>query len=264
MTRSDKHACAASFTLTELLVVLGIIVLVMGIVLPSIIPLLASGTASQVRAVVSALLGAARGMAIERQSYALVHFQMGVDDKCWAAVLIYEVVKDPATGEVTGHRFIPAEGYRPRKMPGGLALAEVSSFWVTPEGHFQRLFDLPPPGSGIPNPLFTTFNVVFGPDGSLAELVPGTDGDLVVPNIHTDLPSLLFGAGTADQKIWEPLDPAILNEQGGRMMVAFNYKDLRSLKSGQYFDNSTREYYLENNGQLFVINPYTGQLLPSE
>ena len=261
MTRSDKHASAAAFTLTELLVVLGIIVLVMGIVLPSIIPLLASGTASQVRAVVSALLGAARGMAIERQSYALVHFQMSPDEECWAAVLIYDNRQRNADGtdNPTFRKFIPAEGYKPRKMPGGIALAEVSSFCLSRDGHFMRLFDLPP-DSGIPNRLFTTFNVVFGPDGSLAELVPDTDGNLVVPNIDTD--SLLF-AGTADQKIWEPY-PGMLNEQGVRMMVAFNYKELRSLKSGQYYDNSTREHYLDHNGQVFVINPYTGQLLPSE
>lgn len=260
MTRSDKHASAASFTLTELLVVLGIIVLVMGIVLPSIIPLLASGTATQVRAVVSALLGAARGMAIERQSYALVHFQMSPDEKCWAAVLIYEVVKDPATGEVTGHRFVPAEGYKPRKMPGGIALIGVSDLSLTGGlDHFTGIFS---DSHSKPHPWFFWFNVVFGPDGSLAELVPGAGGNLTTPQI--DVTSALF-AGTPDQRIWEPGAPPLARfTKGVRMMVAFPYKDIKDLSAGTHWDPASRAYYLENNGEFFVINPYTGQLLPSE
>lgn len=247
-----------AFTLTELLVVLGIIVLVMGIVLPSIIPLLASGTATQVRAVVSALLGAARGMAIERQSYALVHFQMGVDDNCWAAVLIYESIKDPITGEVTGHRFVPAEGFRPRKIPGGFALGEVTTMFLTPNGkHFQRLFDLP---AGRLNPFFTTFSAIFAPDGSLADLVPDINGNLVWP--HIDTTSILFD-DAAQQRIWHST-VAGLDEPGVRVMVLFPYKDLMALPPGGALVRNSREEYLDENGKYFVINPHTGRLLPNE
>ena len=249
-----------AFTLTELLVVLGIIVLVMGIVLPSIIPLLASGTAIQVRAVVSALLGAARGMAIERQSYALVHFQMGVDDKCWAAVLIYDNREKNADGtdNPTFRKFVPAEGYKPRKMPRGFALGEVTAMFTSPDGkQFTNMFDFP---AGRMNPFFTTFSVIFGPDGCLADLAPGIDGALATPQI--DITSILFDDAGA-QRIWHSTMPG-LDERGVRLMVLFSYKELTSLPPRAFFNNPSRESYLEQNGTYLVVNPHTGQLIPNQ
>lgn len=265
MTGPKTRTRGRAFTLTELLVVLGILVLAMGIVLPSMIPLLSSNSMTQARAMLSGLLGAARGLAIERQSYSLVHFQMSPDEKCWAAVLIYDTRKEiDGTPNPTFRQFIPAEGYPPRKMPGSLALGEVIDLWtVAPAGvHFEYIVDIPP-GSGIPNPLFTTFNVIFAPDGSLAEQVPDAADNLGPPAIYADSP--LF-AGTADQTIWETsvLNMQPIQERGVRLMVAFNYKELKSLASGAYTDSNTREHYLEHNGLFFAINPYTGQLLPSE
>jgi prepilin-type N-terminal cleavage/methylation domain-containing protein len=251
MTRSNRPTPRA-FTLTELLVVLGIVVLAMGIVLPSIIPLLTSGAASQVRIVLGSLFGAARSLAVEQQSYALVHFQMGPDEKCWAAVLIYDKREknDDGTDNPTFGQFVRAEGYKPRKMPGGIALIGVSQFSSPDNRNFRQIFsDFQ--DATKPNPMFFSFNVVFGADGSLAQLAP---------EIHV---GSQFFAGTPDQKIWDPSVPT-LNQPSVRMMVAFRYKEFRNLSDASYSVPDSRAYYLQNNGQYFVINPYTGQLLPSE
>ncbi len=264
MTSHNKQGRAWGFTLTELLVVLGILVLALGIVLPSLIPLLSTSSMTQARAMISALLGSARGLAIEKQSYTLVHFQMSPDEKCWAAVFIYDNQQKNLDGSPNANycKFVPLDGFAPRRMPGDVALIQVCPLLMPDGRHLIGVFDQPglPAGERQPYWGFTTFNVVFGPDGALRQQVPDSKGLLTPPVI--DDKALVF-IGTVDQKIWEP-HAFVLNNEGIRLMIAFSYREVKNLSADGYATAGSRANYLEQNGQFFCINPYTGQLLPSE
>ena len=261
---------SSAFTLTELLVVLGIIGLAMAITLPSIIPLFLRASTGQARFVVGALLGDARSYAVKRHSYALVHFQIGPDEKCWVSLLTYEPIRGhlpewrvyqdwqhiyPAIPLMLGHRFVPVPDYAPRAMPRGVGLGAVSATYTTADGkHFANLSNYP---AGTATPAFTSFSVLFGPGGSLASVVPGVGGGPAAPMIDTDC--ILF-TGTPDQAIWDAAG-VVPGELGVRVLVAFIYKELKPLPSGDYSDPNTREGYLEQHGEFIAINPHTGRLI---
>ena len=215
------------FTLVEILVVISVIALVLSITLPSVIGLFTAGSDLQARNVISGMLGAARGEAIENQSYALVHVQIDADgDKCWAAVMKY----DSTTG-----KFVPVSGFPPQQMPADMAFGEISTDYVSGSGYRSEV------NSDLKG--FTTFNVIFGPDGSLATTLPG--GDPVI-----DTTAACF-AGTDKQKIWNPGDVEV--EAGVRAITAFHYRTLEAMPN--------RQGWLEKNGQFLCVNPYTGKLL---
>ncbi len=228
-----------------MLVVISIISLALTIALPSVIGLFTAGADTQARNVIGSMMGAARGVAIENQSYALVHVQMGTDGKCWAAVMkggYEDHDSNPMTPDSIVFR--PVDGFPPRQMPGDMAFGEITSGYVTSSTY----------GPTVNTDLtgFTTFNVIFGPDGSLATLVNGA-----APVIDTN--ALCF-CGVGKQQIWDPPPPGgtgpALNEAGIRAMTAFHYKTLVSV--------SSRSGWLNTNGQFLCINQYTGKLLATK
>ncbi len=245
--RASRKGCCA-FTLAELLVVISVIALVLTITLPGVIGLFTAGSDLQARNVIGSMMGAARGVAVENQSYALVHVQMGTDGKCWAAVMQGEY-EDHDNSPVTSEKvvFRPVSGFPPQQMPSDMAFGEISTTYVSGGTYTATMND----ETGLAN--FTTFNVIFGPDGSLATLV----NDVV---IETNVK--IFGAGITDakQQIWNGTGPSpggtgpTLNEDGVRAITAFHYKALSVLGSG-------RSGWLEKNGQFLCINQYTGKLL---
>ena len=241
----------SGFTLTEILVVIGVIGLALSIVLPSMVKLFSTGAEAQAANIISATLGAARGSAIAERSYALVHMQIGTDGECWLAVLRYQ--NEPSKPQYA--TFVPTDGFEPRMLPGHLAAGEVSSAWVQNE-HFKPIRD-----DQMVN--FTTLNIVFGPDGSLVDRVPNAAGNPDVPVLDTT--SALFADKPASKKLWDPNVPnLILNEPGVRAITLFSYKTLKVLDGGAYTSQGSRAHYLTQNGLFRCINPYTGQLIPAE
>ena len=272
-----------AFTLVEMLVVIAIVVLTLGITLPTIMSLLTSSSEGQARSAISALLGTARALAVERQTYTLVHFQMGTkwegnqyvsDGQCWAAVLMYDkrerIYNEPDDEWIdpnpTHGQFIPVEGYPPRLVPGGFAVGEVSARWVGGSMHFGdgsegAIGDELEATEVEPRWDFTAFNVVFAPDGSVSELVPDTDGNLLPPDIQTDDCFLFTDAD--HENIWRT-NGVTVDEEGVRMMVLFAYKAIKNLNAGDYDNVLSRAGYLQNQGSILYVNPYTGQLIVSE
>ncbi len=232
-----------AFTIVELLVVISTIALALAITMPGIVGLFTAGTDLQSRNVISGMLGAARAVAIENQSYAAVHVQIGTDGKCWVAVMQYD--NDPVS--TSFGKFVPVSGFPPKSMPGDMAFGGISSDYVT-GGSYD---------STVNTELdeFTTFNVIFSPDGSLTGRVNGNN-----PQIETDVKIFGGDGATPEQKRWDhpaslPPGPT-LDEQGVRAITAFHYKTFKAMPD--------RQDWLEKNGQFLCINPYTGKLLPDE
>ncbi len=236
--RNPQSTIRPAFTIIELLVAISIISLVLTITMPGIIKLFTAGTDLQSRNVISGMLGAARAAAIENQSYAGVHVQIGTDGKCWAAVMQLD--------KVSG-KFVPVSGFPPKSMPGDMAFGGISSDYVS-GSHYTNDVNTDRDG-------FTTFNVIFSPDGSLTGRVNGN-----LPQIETDVKIFGGDGATPKQKIWEPCLPAgtgpTLDEDGVRAITAFHYKTFKVMPD--------RQSWLEKNGQFLCINPYTGKLLPDE
>jgi len=235
------------FTLTELVLVIAIIVIAIGVALPGVVGLLTADAEVQARKTIGALLGAARSLAIEKQSYVMVHVQMGVDGNCWAGILERTLSDNPDENE---HRFVPVETHPPRQIPEGYAFGEISDD-STSGGHFVGISDLDD---------FTSFHVVFGPDGTLAQLVPERDGALVNPRCDTN--HAIF-SGPDETKIWD--ERALQDEPGvPRAIVMFPYRELEPLSERPHDEPGSRAYYLEQNRRYLAINPYTGHVLSGE
>jgi len=223
------------FTLVEMLVVIGIIVIALSLVLPPASKIFTTAADAQARQLFSAMLGAARGKAIENQSYALVHCQIGVDGSCWVAVMVHN--------QDTG-KFELATGYLPQQIPGDIAFGEISTDFVQNDHYLPQSLD-------TDNELqdFTTFNIIFTSSGSLAS----SD---YTPDIDTNVK--LFGNdnATPEQKIWDIPAGLEINEPTVRAVTIFPHKTLVAV--------GDRANWLDKNGQFLCINSYTGRLISAK
>ena len=230
----NGQACAAArgFTLFELLIVVGIIILVLTITLPPMMSMLTSGADAQAYNLLSGQLMVARSVAMENGTHVAVHVQMGqaadVSDGCFSAVTWIA----PGTTNTT---FSLASGYSSNRMPGTLAFGEISADFVNGSD-----FDLTP-GLGD----FTAFSILFNARGEVVKKVDG--GGTIV--FDDDALTGLVGDG----KLWSS---ALANGEDGIWAVTlFDYSKLVSLTV-----TADREAYLGNNAQLLPVNTYTGRL----
>ncbi|MFW6154100.1 MAG: pilus assembly FimT family protein [Planctomycetota bacterium] len=232
------------FTLIELLIVVSIIGLATLIVLPAVGELFAGQAYVQAQNLIDAKLRSARGLAIRDRRYTGVHVQRHHETgEFWVAVVqetTYNPAQDPedqpgippwdppvVKGSVpssvpwgSGRVMRLAEGTRPSRLPTGIGVGFVAS-------HDEDVGDRYESVNRIVSPLaqrdrwhetpFTTFTVLFDPDGHLVgsyqDYDPGDDiafaaqsgGDLYCDRLFS-------GAGGDDDdpaKIWvlPPVDP---------------------------------------------------------
>lgn len=235
-TRPGRHGKGAGydggFTLFELLIVIGIIVMVAGMATPSIISLLTSGGEAQAYNMLSGQLTVARALAIENQTYIAVHSQLGqkgasdtdedLTSACFIAITKLKPDSSPPEFELM-------EGFSVTRVPGSIVFGEISDNSVVGES-----FDLK---TGLEG--FTSFSVIFSPQG---EVVQTIDGETI------RFSTKLAGGG----KLW---DAALANnEEGVTAITLFDYSELTALPK----DKQTE--YLDATGQFLPINTYTGRL----
>ena len=242
---SRSGRAGRAFTLAELLVALGIIMLSMTVMLPVLRGLFVASGDIEAIASMGGMLSEARGLAIETQAPSLLHVQPGVDNSGWAAAMKLD------TG-LAVPKFVSAPGFVPQKIPGGYIFGQVTAPYVSGNDFQAAALD-----TDLEVMDFLTFNVIFSAEGALITQVNGA-----APVIDTA--GAAFSSALAKVKIWDasrvwdgaPAKDA-LKEDGIKVMVPVPYM--------QFKLTDTNRYTLVNDEKRFlVINPYTGQLLSEE
>ena len=228
----------AAFTLIELLVVITMIALIASIALPSVVHVFETGADSQAYHLLSAQLAAARALAIRDASYACVHVQLAnpephpdLANTCWMAVMKY--VEDTGSFQL-------ADGYAPRRVPGRIAFGELSDTFADPnDGTYKDLTDGNVVSATGAAP-FTTFSIVFGPDGQVVKTI---DDDQDVTFQSGD------GLFQGSKPLWAVPD----DEHGVSGTVMFDLKELLAAPSP-----GARPEFLGRTGEMLSVNRYTG------
>jgi Tfp pilus assembly protein FimT len=238
----------AAFTLIELMIVVGVILLLTAIIVPSVAKMFNSGADSQAHNLLTAQLAAARAVAVRNGTYAGVHVQMqrapGTDDKATTGICFMGIV----TYDAVSKKFVLANGYAPRRVPGSYAFGEVTASYVNsaknPE-EFNAISDADMMG-------FTTFTIVFNSSGAVVKLVDGN-------NVSFNTGEAAFTNGPNSPQLWS-LPP---DEPGVLAVTMFDYIQLTGRPDPTLPGNSTaRADYLNDVGAYFPINVYTGQPFP--
>jgi len=220
-----RRRSGRAFTLAELLIVCGVIVMVIGVLAPSIHSMISRPPDDQAEQALGAMLSLARGYAIEHKTYTLLHGQPSADKEYWLAVFAYDLASK---------KFVTPEGVRPHQLDGFMGFGEVSSRYVSGSnytGNVQTDFSN-----------FCTFNVIFAPDGSLTTTVDGS------PPVFDTNDVMFTGVGKVLDSNF-----ALLNETGVGAVTVFEYKPLLML--------ADKQKHVNTHGRFLVINAYTGRII---
>ncbi|MFP4052371.1 MAG: Tfp pilus assembly protein FimT/FimU [Phycisphaerae bacterium] len=237
----------AGFTMVEMMVVLGVIILAAGIALPSITTLMQSGADKQAYNLVAAQIRAARALAIEEGTYAGVHIQLADDRKnpdmegtCYAGVVIFQQM-DSETNPTMAY-FDVAGGYDVHPIPGNMAFGDLSNEKGTIGGGGDFSYGNPKS--------FTTMTLIFAPSGRLIYSVQGKPVRLS--------PTSPFVSGS--NALWDDDRGSGQREEFGTSAICmFNYREFSLAGS-----SSNKSDYMNKNAILLPVNVHTGQLFPLE
>lgn len=302
MNRPAKHG----FTLLELTVVIALLGVLFMTAYPTIIGLFRSGTDAQAYNVVVAMLTAARSEAMQRGAPVAVHFEKALDptvaqyagctlinnddnrESYWCAVMVWVPI---APGDFNTGKFAPCAGFPPRRLPGTMAVGEVSDTYVKKDG----TYDVASFNSDLTDVnylAFTSFTVIFDPNGAVIRYysdypnvfcnIIANDGATPVPNLDTTRSRILFwqvnieaehtapdapynkpALSAGSQRVFEQYviwglrsDTTLsgASKPGATALVLFDSKALKN--------SPNRTDYLDANGQIIAINASTGQLFP--
>lgn len=241
---SSRTGGRTAFTLLELAVTITVIILVASLALPTITHMMASGADEQAHNLVTAQLMAARAHAItnENVTYAGIHVQMAdpdaknaEKDRCYSAVISYKT---------SDNFFRIADGFWPHRLPGTIALGEISADFITSggEGNYKDLTD-----TRLKD--FCSFSVIFSSTGSAVKI-----------DVFFDSSDGTFKSGT-NAHLWK--HSIADGEKAVMAFTIFDYAELITRKSRDPNPNDdvySREEYLNENGQFLPINVHTGLL----
>ncbi len=253
--RRSSERPSLGFTLAEMLVTISLIVLIASIALPSVMGLFSAGADAQAYNILAAQLIAARALAITEGTYTGVHVQMADptatrnpdENTCWIALTIY---RDLSAGPPNppDMKFVLAEGYSPRKVPGNIAFGQLNGSRIRTFVSGSQYVNL---GNEIFVQDFCSFTVIFSPSGSVVTTVNGQS----VQFDDSPQDGSIFRDGH-DGQLWDfnVANAGMMGEWGATAVTMFNYIEFRGA--------SDQAAYLSESGQFLPINVYTGQLLP--
>lgn len=248
----EARAGTVGFTLVEMVVVIGMIVLIAATALPSIVGIFRAGSDSQAHNLLAAQLTAARAVAIRSATYAGVHVQLAdarwpngrlvnpnLEGQTHAGVVIYQDV-DTSPGQQQ-MKFVLAGGHTIHRIPGKMSFGELTADFLTGADYKASGFD----ETGLRD--FTTFTVVFSPSGSLVTKVKGKRIRFYLQDPVFNGADRLWDFQTAD------------DEDAVTAITMFEYPEF-SGREGQ----AARKKYLTEYGKFLPINVHTGQLFPRD
>ncbi len=163
-TPGTRASAKRAFTMIEMIVVVGLILLLSAVAVPSFVQLFSSGASAQAYNMVSAQLMAARNVAIDRGQYAGLHFQRpdastgsfrmirgdySYFSYCGVVIGTYNVAAKSITLDM-------ASGYDPKPMPGHMSLADLDQSTKTLATN-----------NATDASSFTSGTILFNPSGSL-------------------------------------------------------------------------------------------------
>jgi hypothetical protein len=213
----------------ELTVVMSLLLLLAAATIPSAVNLFAAAANTQSYNLFNAQLKSARAHAIGKGTYAGAHVQMGkVGErigKCFTMVMQYNW---------TQNVLAPAEGFMPHRVPGTMAIGEVTGDFITTSS-FNEMDD-----TMLDD--FTTLTVVFTGGGSVCRYIRGED-------VKYDATNSIF-TGSASVKLWEPPE----EEPGVTAVMLVDYVEL------EHRTPTERAAYLNETSEFIPVSIHTGQL----
>jgi prepilin-type N-terminal cleavage/methylation domain-containing protein len=277
----DGRACGRAFTLTELLVVMGIIALLGVLTAVSYRGIAKDAKLSSAKNTVSAMLDTARGLAMKNNRPTLVMFSpklLGPNDQRievllaeWTGDVVEQVVQVPASTCFPGsvnprlfERFAVVEGTQPRYLAAGINVAgpnyntcdSLDDKWVVPSNLMN-----PQEAPGRP------IAVLFLPDGTTSTNVPATatrannypfvdrnlDGLQNRLSASQDIDSYFYQL-TADDEPCADYAPylAVFNEQEARELYSTTGWTVAQAR----VDDLSQ--YIKENADRIHFNRYTG------
>jgi type II secretory pathway pseudopilin PulG len=255
----------SGLSLTEILVVIGVMAILMGVSIPAAKQLANSFESSTgTRQLINAALSNGRAIAVRNQTYAGVRFQEDANGNTY--IIFIEHDKD-ATGLANGFRAVT--GRKPMKLPEDVGILANRFLLTNSDSQNDTLIDTPLELADI-----STFTVVFSPQGKL------TNHLVRIRNLNA------LADGSPDGVIDSTIDTifsTVDNVEAERAM--FHQDDYPnpdiagSIDLGLQEENSVQNFYvyskLEFNGipvnlrwsNYFkalapeYISPYTGELV---
>lgn len=240
--RLCRRGPGGAFTLIELMAVISIIALVSAMILPTVGRLFSASADEQARSVLGAMLSGNRAAAIENSCYTAVHVQIGKDGHCWAVAMTGK-----RQGQGIATVFAAMEGAVPKRMPGGIAFGGLAERFMedtdndgTVDG-YKNLSD-----ANLED--FTSFTVVFAPDGTAITNIGGA------PPLLEENEKLFF-RHRSETAIWAERP---LPWYGVRALTYFPYAELKVRNPAERAD------YLNENAQFICLSYLTGRLMEAQ
>ena len=253
----------AAFTITELLVVIGIMVILITLVTPAFTKMFRSHRQAAASNLINSALTYAKAHAAATQQYAGLRFQFDRDGPLNGRQYIVLIEKAAITSQ---YEYRPVADRKPTPIPKGIGIlsGELDSPSIVPNDYLDDSDENPYCLKGA-----TTFTIIFSPTGQMVSRgveVRGRDQyDAVLNTIAVvdDGDALLYDDGFRGSSIRPPV--WCVEEPGTSGFYIFDQTIMADLEYSdtRYTDYISR-YESDPTIRRVLINAYTGTIIEDE